>query len=291
MNAATRHSAATLAHAAVPRPVPATEPAACVLPGYLAEAAASGRAARIGAARLVQEARVVARAARDEAGLALLDAAPALRGGGAMAEALARGLDHRVAGTDPRCARSDAARRLGRCAALAAAPVGADAARALARALHSPHDLTADPRIAALRLAVSDALAEGIAPLEGHRIARLVAALLVDRFGETGIAGAAFAPVVEDRAPPRSLRGLRVALSGTFACGPRRLMVERLARAGARVARGVEDGIAAVVIGDEGTPFWCHARHGGKVADALDARRRTGAPLVLREVQLRALLR
>jgi hypothetical protein len=194
---------------------------------------------------------------------------------------------------DPACPRSAANWVLGFCEGLRhSGPVTAQGMRLLHGQLRGGHDLSGDPRIAALLHSLDDALEEaGIDPERSEEIGALISALVDDDFAKTGMPGPESLPVFEDQGPVDAdgLPGRTVVLTGAFRRGPQSEIAALMRDHGVRVARAPTTDTDIVLIGAARPVLYTHRGHGGKLALALGLRSSRNTPRIHVETQLRGI--
>ncbi|WP_375281449.1 hypothetical protein [Pseudooctadecabacter sp.] len=211
-----------------------------------------------------------------------------------LLELLRQIIEIRLLNIDQNCKRSSANRILGFCAGINCdADITKREAEELLEKLDSDHDLSSDPRISALYLRVVDALEDGLIDSdESDEIGNLIAALVGDSFSDTGIASSDSIPVIQDldQVDMETLEGKKTILTGKFRFGTRNEVTEKLTVFGADVQRNTTNQTEIVIVGSEGSPFYTHKNHGGKLAKALNRRMAGTLPRIYVEGQFRKLL-
>lgn len=202
--------------------------------------------------------------------------------------------DVRSKNIDENCRRSSANRLLGFCAGINCdSVITTREAAALHQRLKEAHDLQDDPRIVALRHRLRDALEdEQIDGSESEDISLLITALVGDSYADTGVASSEAIPVLHDldQISEEVFDGAHIVLTGGFVFGTRRQVAEKLEALGSTVQNSPSGKTDIVVIGSEGSPYYTHKHHGGKLAKALEMRGRGLAPRIYTEGQLREIL-
>jgi NAD-dependent DNA ligase len=192
---------------------------------------------------------------------------------------------------DASCRRSSANRILGFCAGVNCdALITTREAELLVDRLKEEHDLEHDPRVAALRHFLVDALQDQvIEPSESAEISNLISTLVGDSYADTGIPSSEAIPVIQDidEIDETCVEGKCVVLTGGFAFGTRAEVADRLSEFGAQIQKSPTKATDIVVIGTDGSPLYTHKNHGGKLAKALDLRAKGPLPRIYLESQLR----
>ncbi|MDF1728722.1 MAG: BRCT domain-containing protein [Sulfitobacter sp.] len=197
----------------------------------------------------------------------------------------------RLESIDPACKRSSANRLLGFCAGVNCdAIITKNEAYMLYEKLSESHELEDDPRIAALKLRLYDALADGVIdPDESDEIGDLITTLVGDSYSHTGVASSEAIPIICDIAQvdEADLLQKNVVLTGAFNFGTRASVTERLEEIGATVQASPSKKTDIVILGSNGSAHYTYKQHGGKLAKALKLRETASAPAIYTEGQLR----
>lgn len=120
---------------------------------------------------------------------------------------------------------------------------------------------------------LSDALVDGV--LDDDEEASLLEAVAKLVGGERdlpGVASASTALPLDDPAPRIEFQGSIVVVTGTFAYGPRRLVVETMEERGALVRPSVSKSTRYLVVGEIGSRDWIHSSYGRKIEQAVRLR-------------------
>lgn len=193
---------------------------------------------------------------------------------------------------DPACPRSAANRLLGFCAGINCdGIITTREAQVLHDRINAAHDLDTDPRIAALRHVVRDALCDGVIdPAEAAEISHLITSLVGDSYADTGIPSCEAIPVISDTDQLDAIlfEGRHVVPTGGFDFGTRRQLTARLEELGATVQKTPTRETDFLIIGADGSPHYTHKSHGGKIGKALELRGDGHSPRIYLEAQLRA---
>lgn len=212
-----------------------------------------------------------------------------------LLELLKQVVEIRARKIDLKCCRSSANRLLGFCAGVNCdSVITTKEAEALYSQLRGEHDLEKDPRVAALMHSLRDSLEDGrIDPPESEEISQLITALVGDSYADTGIPSSETVPVVHDldEIDAAVLEGAQVVITGAFSFGARLKVAARLEEYGASVQRSPTAKTNVVIIGSEGSPYYTHKHHGGKLAKALKLRSKGLAPRIYVEGQLASIFR
>ena len=264
----------------------------CFFIGFLDGILANDRIDRAEVEPLLAECMAICEQSRDEDAAEIIEEANAGHSNTVqeLLDLLRQIVEVRLEKIDPDCRRSSANRLLGFCAGVNCdGIVSTREASALYEKLNQDHDLARDPRIDALKHRLRDSLEdERIDPEESDDIGRLIAALVGDSYSDTGIPSSEAVPVTHDidEIDPSILEGSSIVLTGSFAFGLRKQVAAKLEEYGAIIQSTPSSKTDIVIIGGEGSPFYTHKHHGGKLAKALELRRNGRAPRIYVELQL-----
>lgn len=268
----------------------------CFFVGFIDGVLANNRIDETEVEPLLAECEAICRLVRDEDAAEIIMEASAGHADtvSELLDLLTQISEIRSARIEPDCRRSSANQLLGFCAGINCdAIITTQEARLLLEKVCEANDLEDDPRIEALKHSLFESLRDDeIDPLESDEISLLITALVGDSFADTGIPSSDAVPVIQDldEIEEKVLEGTNVVLTGAFHFGTRKQVADRLSEFGATVQANPTKATEIIIIGTEGSPFYTHKHHGGKLAKALKMRANGSAPRIYVEGQLHGLL-